>query len=162
MSIVTVTNAHGTFTADTAVVDRLWFEHQTLAMEDFRKAVAAVSGEEPSSYDDVTSRVEILVMVNDSLRNRKIPPEEKRLTAIKAIVDKCFDGTVVPYRFVLTEDGAHDLATEIRNLQSLGRTKRWRETVVGWADLVEEEAKTTQGLRWAVLQGSIQAGHAAD
>lgn len=55
---------------------------------------------------------------------------------------------------------AEAIACQIETLEGLGRTMRWQAQVHAWASMVRDE-DTPQGIRWAVLQGAVYAGHAA-
>lgn len=74
---------------------------------------------------------------------------DRRYAAIKAVVDAhLVDGEPVG-----TPD---EIAKAIEALAPLGRTERWQATVAWWAKAVRGD-----DLRWALLQGSINAGYAA-
>lgn len=50
------------------------------------------------------------------------------------------------------------IAYQIRELQTLGRTDRWRNALANWANMVETE----DAFEWAFFQGGIWAAHAVE
>jgi len=54
-----------------------------------------------------------------------------------------------------TRDG---IAFTINGLAALGRSPRWKLAITRWADMVTDDQSD---LRWALLQGSVGATHAA-
>jgi hypothetical protein len=48
-------------------------------------------------------------------------------------------------------------AENIRKLEAIGRTDRWRRAIRAWANAVADESVP---YRWAYLQYSVYAGHA--
>lgn len=160
MSTITVTNTHGTFVADASIVDRLWLDHWNRSIEQLRAVLRETTGQ-AEDYSDVT-RIEAFVMLAHTLPPLK--PAERRYAGIRSITDYCFDKNEVPQRFTMTLGDVDDVARRIRKLSELGRAQRWRDAVESWARLVEEakKEKTIAYFKWAVIQGSINAGHEAE
>ena len=53
-----------------------------------------------------------------------------------------------------------EMAASIRKLAQLGRTARWQTAIESWALMVLAQ-QDLHGIRWAIIQGCIGAGHAA-
>lgn len=82
----------------------------------------------------------------------------RRHQAITSFVD-----AVLPalngYNPTCTAERAAEL---VRPLAELGKTARWKRSIEIWAAMIlEEPGEDANHLRWAVLQGSVYAGHAA-
>jgi hypothetical protein len=61
--------------------------------------------------------------------------------------------------YVLADGATREgVAVTINGLAALGRSGKWKGAVAYWADLVMD---TDTDLRWALLQGSVAATHAA-
>lgn len=56
------------------------------------------------------------------------------------------------------EPNREGMAENIRKLSQLGRTTRWQRAITNWAAMVAA-AEDNRGLRWALLQGAVYAGH---
>lgn len=83
--------------------------------------------------------------------------EQRRYDAINLIVTEAVDGKGKLRRGANQED----IRCRVLALKEIGRTDRWRHTVVRWAAMVNS-ANTVTDLEYAVLQGSIFAGHAVE
>lgn len=83
--------------------------------------------------------------------------EQRRFDAINLIVTEAVDGRGKLRRGV-DQDA---LKCRVLALKEIGRTARWQHTVVRWAAMVNS-ANTVHDLEYAVLQGSIFAGHAVE
>lgn len=161
MDSITATNVHGTFTVSSAVVNRMMDKAISAPITSLRAALAEARGTSATEYRDLL-RIDMIVMLASVLEAKKPSPSERRGQAIKAIVDSCFDHSAVPMRFTKTPDDRQHLATEILELDRLGKAVRWKAAVRNWAALVEKPNEDASYLRWAIIQGGINAGHAAD
>jgi hypothetical protein len=85
---------------------------------------------------------------------------EKRYAAIGALVERYLPKAT---EYTLPEGTkAVDIAADIRDLSGLGRTDRWKGTVEQWASMVEERPEDIKHIEWAIRQGCVYAGYAAD
>lgn len=82
---------------------------------------------------------------------------DKRSAAIDAFTEK-YRPKDNGYR-LLPNVTAQDAITDIRAMADLGRTQRWQNAIKGWEQMIID---FPDDLEWAILQGGIYAGHAAD
>lgn len=78
----------------------------------------------------------------------------KRIAAIDALTSKYID----PATGFATTTDRKEVWRAIDELGTLGRTVHWQTALVHWIDMVTNPAYE---LRWAILQGSINAGSRA-
>lgn len=81
---------------------------------------------------------------------------ERRYAAIRTIVDKAQTDGILH-----TSTTQASLTEAIKALAPLGRTDRWQATLRQWQGFVNESADRDH-LRWALYQGAIYAGYAAE
>lgn len=80
--------------------------------------------------------------------------EDKRFEAIQAIIDKYYDKSTNEF-----SGNRNECCRDIIAMSSLGRTERWQIRVEEWYGMMNRATDDT--LTWALLQGSIFAGHGA-
>jgi hypothetical protein len=82
---------------------------------------------------------------------------DKRFAALRALNDT-YQPASNGYHLIesATQD---DVIADILALKVLGRTDRWRNCLDNWVTMVKDNPDS---LEWAVLQGSIYAGYAAE
>jgi hypothetical protein len=80
--------------------------------------------------------------------------QDKRYAAIQTCVSSFLDENAEWSHAFSRED----IAKAILPLTALGRTERWFNAIRAWESLVLD---TENDARWALLQGSVMAAHAA-
>jgi hypothetical protein len=86
----------------------------------------------------------------------KLTAPEKRFNAIKVIADKYFPESN-EYRFIGAD--RDQVIAEILALKPLGRTDRWKTNADRWVKMINEHPAD---IEWAIMQGVIYAGYAAE
>lgn len=83
--------------------------------------------------------------------------QQARYDSINAIIELFMPKAE---NYVLQTADCGKVSSAILRLLPLGRTDRWQKAVSQWAELVDEGG--SEHLSWAILQGSVYAGHAAN
>jgi len=93
-------------------------------------------------------------------------PTQRRYDEIKRVTELFLDENAA---YVL-KDGitVKEICQGIETLRKLGRTERWDVAITTWKNLIWQANSAEQGssewkriVHWALLEGSISAGHAA-
>lgn len=81
--------------------------------------------------------------------------ERNRLVGIGMLMELYVPAT---HDYDLQSTDSAEIANNIRKLAQLGRTARWQAAIDRWARMVQEQGNE-RGIRWAILQGAVYAGH---
>jgi len=98
----------------------------------------------------------------------KLTPAARRYAAINRIVEVTYSLGSEGHSLITGEMGPHFAARIREELAGLGRTERWTGNVEGWARMVEEPhpeldaENAAKYVSWAINQGAIYTGYAAD
>lgn len=86
-----------------------------------------------------------------------VPPSERRYKAVNdALTDLLDSANDYSVRAGITRA---DAVAEVNTLRKLGRSPRWANALDLWCEWLADE---TNDFGWAIRQGAIQAGHAAE
>ena len=98
------------------------------------------------------------------MNTEKLTAADRRNVGIQALVNIYLPASN-DYQLTFPHSGGWGsnivgIEDNIRKLAALGRTQRWQDAVTRWQGMVGEQT-LPDGLRWAILQGSVYASHAA-